>query len=111
MTVQKINEKDSPFRNGDCGVKYFMRGPRLDWGLILLKPGQVMGPHGHRQTEETFHCLEGTPTLVVDGRDVPMVAGDVVRLDPLEKHDLRNDGATNARIIFIKTPYLPDDRF
>ena len=68
--MQRVNERDGEFRGGDWGVKYFMRGPKIDWGLILLKPGQVMGEHGHREVEETFYCLEGAPTMIVDGKDV-----------------------------------------
>ncbi len=73
--MQKVNERDCAFRGGDWGVKYFMRGPKLDWGLILLKPGQAMGEHGHKEVEETFYVLEGTPTLVVDGRRIRDRAG------------------------------------
>jgi quercetin dioxygenase-like cupin family protein len=108
--MEKVNERDCAFRGGDWGVKYLMRGPKLDWGLILLRPGQVMGEHGHRQVEETFYVLEGTPTLVVDGRKVATGPGDVFRLEPPERHDLRNEAGAAARVIFIKTPYLPDDK-
>ncbi len=68
-----------------------MRGPKLDWGLILLKPGQAMGEHGHREVEETFYVLEGTPTLIVDGRRIRTEPGDVFRLEPPERHDLCNE--------------------
>jgi quercetin dioxygenase-like cupin family protein len=108
--MQKVNERDCAFRGGDSGVKYFMRGPKLDWGLILLKPGQAMGEHGHKVVEETFYVLEGTPTLMVDGRKIPTGPGDVFRLAPRERHDLCNDAGEPARVIFIKTPYLPDDK-
>ncbi len=108
--MQKINERDCAFRGGDWGVKYFMRGPKLDWGLILLKPGQAMGEHGHREVEETFYILEGKPTLTVDGRKIPTVPGDVFRLEPPERHDLSNEAKDPARVIFIKTPYLPADK-
>jgi quercetin dioxygenase-like cupin family protein len=108
--MQRMNEHDSEFRNGDWGVKYFMRGPKIDWGVILLKPGQSMGEHGHAEVEETFYCEEGNPTLILDGKDIPARQGDVFRLEPPERHDFRNDGGSPARIIFIKTPYLPEDK-
>jgi len=37
-------------------------------------------------------------------------SGDVFRLEPGEAHDIVNDAAGPARIIFIKCPYLPDDK-
>ena len=56
--MQKVNEEECEFRGGDWGVKYIMRGPRIDWGVILLKPGQNMGLHGHREVEETFYFIK-----------------------------------------------------
>jgi len=52
--MQKVNERDCAFRGGDWGVKYFMRGPKLDWGLILLKPGQAMASTGTRKSRRPF---------------------------------------------------------
>ena len=108
--MQRVNERDCAFRGGDWGVKYFMRGPKIDWGLILLKPGQAMGEHGHEQVEETFYIIDGAPTLIVDGEEIATERGDVFRLDPPERHDIRNDADRAARIVFIKTPYLPKDK-
>ena len=108
--MEHVNERDCPYRNGDCGVKYFMRGPKLDWGVILLKPGQNMGEHGHTHTEETFYFLSGAPSIVVDCREIQTEQGDVFRLDPPARHDIRNHTSDTVRIVFIKTPYLPDDK-
>jgi len=108
--VQRVHERDCAFRGGDWGVKYFLRGPKIDWGLILLRPGQTMGEHGHQEVEETFYVLEGTPILILDGRRIPTAPGDVFRLEPPERHDLRNEAEGPARVVFIKTPYLPADK-
>ena len=108
--MQRINEKQCEFRGGDWGVKYLIRGPRIDWGVILLKPGQSMGEHGHREVEETFYCIEGAPTMIIDGRQIRAEEGDVFRLEPPERHDIRNDTSDAVKVIFIKTPYLPKDK-
>ena len=53
IKAQYINngiwELTAPFeyRNKDSGVKYLMRGPSIDWGLIYLKPGEMMGGKAH----------------------------------------------------------------
>lgn len=36
--------------------------------------------------------------------------GDVFKLAPGEQHDIVNDTEDASRIIFIKCPYLPDDK-
>ena len=108
--MQKINERDCEFRSGDWGVKYFMRGPTIDWGMILLKPGQSMGEHGHEQVEETFYILEGAPLMIIDEREIQTDQGDVFRLEPPERHDIRNNTHQTVKVIFIKTPFLPKDK-
>lgn len=108
--MDKVNESDMPFRGGASGVKYLFRGPQIDWGVILLLPGERMGAHYHEQVEETFFLLSGRATLLADGRAVPLEPGDAVRLPAPERHDLRNDGSEPAKLVFIKSPYLPKDK-
>ena len=69
-----------------------------------------MGEHGHNQVEETFYFLEGAPLMVVDDDEFRVRPGDVFRLEPAECHDIINDTDQDTRLIFIKTPYLPDDK-
>lgn len=108
--MEKVNESQMAFRGGASGVKYLFRGPQIDWGVILLLPGERLGAHYHEQVEETFYLLSGHATLLADGQAVPLVPGDVVRLPAPEQHDLRNDGTEPARLVFIKSPYLPKDK-
>jgi len=36
--------------------------------------------------------------------------GDAFRIEAKEKHDIINDTQENMRAIFIKCPYLPEDK-
>jgi len=108
--MQKAREADSDYRNGDWGVKYLMRGPKIDWGVILLPPGEAMGEHGHSQVEETFYFLSGRASMIVDGTPHKAEAGDAFRLEPPERHDILNDGDEPVKVVFIKQPYLPEDK-
>jgi quercetin dioxygenase-like cupin family protein len=110
IEMERVSESACAFRGGASGVKYLFRGPQLDWGVILLLPGERMAPHYHAQVEETFYLLSGQATITVDGKPVPLLPGDAVRLSAPEQHSLRNDGAEPAKLVFIKTPYLPDDK-
>lgn len=38
--------------------------------------------HAHRQNEEIYLVLEGAGRLFVDGRELPLAAGDCLRIDP-----------------------------
>ena len=108
--MQRANEYERKFRGGDWGVKYILRGPCIDWGIILLKPDQNMGAHGHREVEETFYFIKGSPKILVNDVEYRVKEGDVFRLEPLEKHDIVNDTREEAKLIFVKTPYLPQDK-
>lgn len=108
--MQRVNEKGQAYRKGDSGPKYLMRGPRIEWGVIRLKPGEEMGRHGHREVEETFYFFDGAPAIVVDGVSHRTREGDAFRLDPGEMHNIVNDTTDAVRVLFIKTPYLPDDK-
>ena len=108
--MEKVNEHECEFRFGDHGPKYLMRGPKFEWGVILFQPGQELGPHKHERVEETFYFESGTPLMMVDDTEYRVAEGDVFRLEPGEAHNIINDSDEDARIIFIKCPYLPNDK-
>lgn len=111
--MQQQNANDISWSLGDAGAKYVMRGPNVEWGLLKMKPGQSSkdyGRHIHRVVEETFFFLEGSPRFMVNGTEYRVRPGDAFRVEPEEKHDLINDTDEDCIAIFIKYPYLPDDK-
>ena len=105
-----INEHDQEFRNGDHGPKYMFKGPKFEWGIIVVKAGDTMSGHYHEEVEETFYFETGTPQMVVDGKSHRVRPGDVFKLAPGEAHDIINDADSDTRLIFIKCPYVPTDK-
>ena len=108
--MEKLNEKDREFRGGDSGPKYLIRGPKWEGGIIVFKPGQKLGKHYHNDVEETFYFLEGSPLMVINDKEMRVTPGDVFRIEPKETHNIINDTQKDTRIIFIKCPYLPEDK-
>ena len=108
--MERVNERDKEFRHGDHGPKYIFRGPCMEWGIIVFKPGQELGAHKHEKVEETFFFLEGSPQMVVDGVSHRVRPGDAFRIEPGEAHNIINDTDADTRLIFIKCPYIPDDK-
>ena len=113
FTIKKVNENDFEYRGGESGVKYLMRGPSIDWGLILLKPGESMAgkAHGHKEIDETFYFVEGDGVMIVDGKEISAPQGSVFLLEPNELHNIRNDSKKEIKIVFIKGEYKPEDKF
>jgi quercetin dioxygenase-like cupin family protein len=108
--MQKVNESEFAYRGGDSGVKYLVRGPKIDWGVILLLPGQTLGGHYHQEVEETFYVVQGRGTFIVNGQEYQGVEGDAFRMEPTDRHDIRNDSDQPLKLVFIKCPYLPQDK-
>ncbi len=108
--MEKVNEKEKSFRFEDSGPKYLFRGPRYEWGIIVFKPGQTLGKHYHNEVEETFYFLQGKPQMVINETVYRVEPGDAFRIEPKEKHDIINDTQENMQTIFIKCPYLPEDK-
>ena len=108
--MERVNEQDLEFRHGDHGPKYLFRGPRIEWGVIVFRPGQELGPHKHMQVEETFYFLEGTPQMVIEGESYRVRPGDAFRVEPGEAHNIVNDTGADIRLVFIKCPCIPDDK-
>lgn len=108
--MEKVNEHELTYRDGDHGVKYLFRGPKTDWGVILMKPGDRLGAHYHNEVEETFFLLEGHVKFYVNDIEHQAVPGDAFRLEPTDRHDIWNDSEDAAKFVFIKSPYLPQDK-
>ena len=88
-----------------------MRGPSIDWGLILLKPGEMMGEthHGHNEIDETFYFL-GHGTMIIDDKEYNAPEGSVFLCEPKEMHNIRNDSSEPIKIVFIKGEYKHNDK-
>ncbi|MHB9031784.1 MAG: cupin domain-containing protein [Anaerolineae bacterium] len=109
--MQHVKESEQAYRGGGIsGVKYLVRGPRIDWGIILLSPGEKLGGHYHHEVEETFYILEGQGSFLVNEAEIDVAPGDVLRMEAKDKHSIRNTGKTPLKMVFIKCPYLPDDK-
>jgi mannose-6-phosphate isomerase-like protein (cupin superfamily) len=111
--IKQVNEKDFEFRGGESGVKYLMRGPSIDWGIIKLKPGEMMAEkaHGHHIIDETFYFVEGGGKMIVNDKEYNAPEGSVFLIEPKETHNIKNTSDETIRVVFIKGEYKPDDKF
>ena len=110
--IKQVKESDFQYRSGDSGVKYLMRGPSIDWGVIRLKPGEYMAEksHGHNFIDETFYFVEGDGVMIIDDKEIEALEGSAFLVEPKEMHNIRNDSDTSIKIVFIKGEYKPEDK-
>jgi len=108
--MQRVNENDGTYRDGDSGVKYMFRGPKIDWGVIRFLPGQQLGLHFHNEVEETFYFPRGAPLMWIEGQEYRVRPGDAFRIEPRERHNIVKDTPAPVDTIFIKSTYQPQDK-
>ena len=106
--MQLMYEKD---QEGKGGVKYMIRGPQIDWGIIELAPGNEKPSHYHEHLAETFYVITGTMTFILEDQELDLPAGTAIRLTENKSHGLKNKSQEiPSRVIFIKEQYLPKDK-
>lgn len=64
-----------------------------------LKPGEGPPPHLHRGFDEYFFVLEGTISLVVDGKQSTVTPGNLIFTPRGATHSFTNIGASPARLL------------
>lgn len=107
----RVNESEKEYRFGDSGPKYLIRGPRLSCGVVVLKAGQDFKAHYHKHMEENFFILEGELDIYVDDKLVKAQKGDLVHVEPNEKHYLINNSSESAKAVFALAPFTENDKY
>jgi quercetin dioxygenase-like cupin family protein len=74
--------------------------------LVEIPPGERIPEHDEtdRDQEEVFLVLSGSPSLVVDGREIETPAGTFARLDPDLRRTVVNNGDEPAAVLIISAP-------
>jgi uncharacterized cupin superfamily protein len=74
--------------------------------VVEIPPGERIPEHDEsdRDQEEVFIVLEGSPSLVVDGREIETPAGTFARLDPGLRRTVVNHGEDVAAVLIVSAP-------
>jgi uncharacterized cupin superfamily protein len=74
--------------------------------VVEIPPGERIPEHDEidRDQEEVFVVLEGSPSLVVDGREIETPAGTFARLDPELRRTVVNHGDEPAAVLIVSAP-------
>lgn len=104
--MKKVHENDFEYRFGDNGPKYLTKGPNVDVGVVVLKPGQDFPNHYHTECEEIFYILEGEIDFYINSIRVEAKPGDMIQCRPGDSHYLVNLSNENFKAVFIKSPHI-----
>ena len=70
--------------------------------IACYEPGQSTVMHAHPREEEAIFVLEGTAHMNIDGHEIALPAGAIVRFPNAVRHDVRNLGPERCVIMFLK---------
>ena len=74
-----------------------------DFSLQVFAPGAEGGfYHTHKEHEELYFFLSGEGEYQVDGTNIPVKEGTVVRVSPAGKRAVRNTGTTPLTMLCIQ---------
>ena len=102
LPLGNVKEKEFLSRPMDCkGVGF---------SFVRYKPGQgATYVHRHRVQEEVFISVQGTGTIILDGRRHSMPQGTIMRVAPQAYRALGNDSKRD--VVFMILGAIPPKNF
>ena len=86
------------------GKSTIFESPRLLVGLNAFEPGQAHALHAHAGMDKVYQVVEGEGVFLLEGRDVPMKAGDLLVAPDGVPHGVRNTGQGRLLVLLILAP-------
>ena len=88
---------------GDKRVRRMLFKTDQLWSeMVCYEPGQSTVMHHHPREEEAIFVLEGSANMNIDGEEVVVPAGSIVKFPHNVPHDVRNLGPERCVIMFLK---------
>lgn len=86
------------------GKSTIFESSRLLVGLNAFEPGQEHALHAHAGQDKVYYVLEGSGLFLLEGRELPMNAGDLLAAPDGVPHGVRNTGAGRLLVMAILAP-------
>lgn len=83
---------------------------RTDLGVVeeVVPPGASGRPHQHARSREFFFVLGGEATIRLGPREVRVGEGSGLEVPAGTRHQVRNDGTAELRLLVVSTPRVTD---
>lgn len=92
------------WRRDKMGKSTLYASPRLLVGLNAFEPGQAHALHAHADMDKVYQVLDGEGTFLLEGRELPMKAGDLLVAPAGVPHGVRNSGGGRLLVLAILAP-------
>jgi quercetin dioxygenase-like cupin family protein len=86
---------------GKMGKATIFESSRLLVGLNAFEPGQEHALHAHAGQDKVYQVIEGEGLFLLEGRELPMQAGDLLVAPEGVAHGVRNTGGRRLLVLAI----------
>lgn len=91
----------SPVKMGKSTI---FESPRLLVGLNAFEPGQEHQLHAHAGQDKVYLVIEGEGLFLLENRELPMKAGEMLVAPEGIPHGVRNTGAARLLVLAVLAP-------
>ena len=103
--------KNEIIRIGQLGIKFLLEAADTNGSVAMFEfmvpvGAKVPLPHSHEHYDETIYGVEGVLTFTVDGKTVPIGAGESYFIPRGAVHGFKNLQQTDAKALAAVTPAL-----
>jgi quercetin dioxygenase-like cupin family protein len=102
-TVIKPTEHGE-WRPDKMGKSTIYESPRLLVGLNAFEPGQSHTLHAHKGMDKMYYVVSGRGVFLLEGRELPMQAGDLLIAPEGVPHGVGNTGHERLLVLAVLAP-------
>ena len=92
------------YRPDKMGKATLYESARVLVGLNAFEPGQSHALHAHAGMDKVYSVVDGEGTFLLDDRELPMRAGDLLIAPEGVPHGVRNTGSGRLLVLAILAP-------
>ena len=87
------------------GKSTLFESSRMLVGLNAFEPGQSHALHAHHGMDKMYFVLEGAGLFLLEDRELPMKAGDLLVAPDGVPHGVRNGGPDRLLVLAVLAPF------
>lgn len=97
-------EEHAVFRPDKMGKQTLFESARMLVGLNCFEPGQAHALHAHAGMDKLYVVVSGSGEFLLDGRTLPMAAGQILVAPEGVPHGIRNAGTERLVVLAVLAP-------
>ena len=97
-------EDHAVYSSAKMGKATLFASPHVLVGLNAFEPGQEHALHAHAGQDKVYLVVRGSGQFLLDGRALPMRAGDLLVAPDGVPHGVRNSGGERLLVMAVLAP-------